>query len=354
MYTIKQVAERLKCNPNVIRFYEKKGLIFPSREENGYRKYSNGDIEQLQFIILYRQLGFSVDAIKRICVHGQRSKLDIFANQYNIVNQQIHSLLKIREVLGEAIDELLDRNEISNRIHEKIEETIYQINEANQWNDNWEFDSWASNYDNDIRKDGAGLAFYKNYDRVMDSTAAEVTKIPGNIVEIGIGTGNLTMKILEKYAGIDNNLDIRVIGIDQSVNMLKEAKRKLPQIAMRLGTFLKLPIEECSCDTVVSSYAFHHCNSKEKELAIKEMNRILKPGGRIIITDLMFRNQAARDEYEKTSSIRELEDLADEYFANVDEVEEILSAYGFETKYKQIDSLIWMVIGTKLNGELLN
>lgn len=49
----------------------------------------------------------------------------------------------------------------------------------------------------------------------------------------------------------------------------------------------------------------------------------------------------------KTSSIREFEDLADEYFANVDEVEKILSSYGYEMKYKQIDSLIWMVVGTK-------
>lgn len=45
--------------------------------------------------------------------------------------------------------------------------------------------------------------------------------------------------------------------------------------------------------------------------------------------------------------IRELEDLVNEYFANVDEVEKILSSYGYETKYKQIDSLIWMVVGTK-------
>lgn len=34
----------------------------------------------------------------------------------------------------------------------------------------------------------------------------------------------------------------------------------------------------------------------------------------------------------KTSSIREFEDLADEYFANVDEVEKLLSSYGYETK----------------------
>lgn len=37
MYTIHQLSEMLKVNSNAIRFYEKKGLIYPKRSENGYR-----------------------------------------------------------------------------------------------------------------------------------------------------------------------------------------------------------------------------------------------------------------------------------------------------------------------------
>lgn len=348
MYSIKQVAERLNCNSNTIRFYEKKGLVVPKRDKNGYRMFSNEDIELLQFILIYRQLGFSVEAIKQICTFEGKSKLDVFATQYNIMNQQIHAMVKIRDVLGSAVDELLETNEISNEVQMQLEETVQFIGESEQWSDCWNFDAWASNYDSDIRIEGSGLALYKNYDQVIHMTANEVVAMSGDIIEIGIGTGNLTKCIIDRYQEKNNGRIPNIIGIDQSIPMLKEAKRKLPQVSMRLGNFLKLPLEECCCNTIVSSYAFHHCNSKEKVMSIAEMNRVLKPQGRIIITDLMFLDEKARKVYEKKCSVREREDLEDEFFANVDELERIVQAYGYEVKHVQIDPLIWMVVGTKL------
>lgn len=348
MYSIKQVATKLNCNPNAIRFYERKGLVNPDRDENGYRKYSDKEVELLQFILLYRQLGFSIEGIKKICAQEGKSQLDVFTTQYNIINQKIHSMSKIRDVLGSAVNELLESNQLSNEVQTQLVDTIQFIGESEQWKDCWNFNTWASNYDSDIRTDGPGLPFYKNYDKVIHMTANEVVQTPGNIVEIGIGTGNLTMRIIEKFQEKNNENVPSILGIDQSINMLKEAKRKLPQVAMRLGTFLKLPLEDCCCNTIVSSYAFHHCNSKEKEMAIAEMDRVLKTKGRIIITDLMFQNEVARKAYENKCSAREIEDLEDEFFANVDELERIFQTKGYEVKSIQIDPIIWMVAGIKM------
>lgn len=348
MYTVKQLADILQCSSNAIRFYEKKGLLKPNRGENNYREYTKEDMEQLQFILLYRQLGFPLESIKQLCTQENRSKLDIYTAQFSILNQQIHSMVKIREALGIAIDDLLEYNEQSDKSMQYLEETIRHIGEANQWKDMWNFDMWSSNYDDDIRREGNGLAFYKHYDEVIDTTANEVVIVQGDVVEIGIGTGNLAKKILEKLDALDGLSNYNMIGIDQSVNMLKEAKRKLPGLTLRLGTYLKNPIEDCSCDTVVSSYAFHHCNCNEKRLAILEMNRVLRFGGRIIITDLMFKNKEERLEFERHCTQREKDDLVDEYFANVDEVEEILESCGYNTKHVKIDNLMWMVVGSKM------
>jgi putative AdoMet-dependent methyltransferase len=347
MYKVKQVADLLKCNPNAIRFYEKKGLLTPERGENRYREYSKEDVEQLQFILLYRQLGFSIEAIKQLCNRDNRSKLDIYTSQFNVLNNQIHSMVKIREALGNAIDELLESNEQTPESKKCLEETIRYISETNQWKDVWDFDSWASNYDRDIRVEGEGLNFYKNYDDVIDITANEVVKVQGDVVEIGIGTGNLAKKILEKFETNGNVYGNKMIGIDQSINMLREAKKKIPNLVLRTGTYLKLPIEDYSCDTIVSSYAFHHCNSNEKRLAIIEMDRVLRSRGRIIITDLMFKDKEERIKFEQNCTKREKSDLEDEYFGNVDEVEEILEFCGYKTKHVQIDDLIWMVVGQK-------
>lgn len=222
----------------------------------------------------------------------------------------------------------------------KLEHTSEIIAKSCNWKDEWNFGSWAESYDQDIRIPGSGLDFYKNYDEVMARTAAGVCG--EKVVEIGIGTGNLAKKILEN--GIDEK---RYIGIDQSVNMLKQAKKKCPGIELRIGTYLQLPLGEKECDTIVSSYAFHHCDHQEKKLAIAEMDRVLNYHGKIIITDLMFENMDARKAFENGCTDRERKDLADEYFGNVDEIEEIFASHGFSCQHEQIDHLIWMITAWK-------
>lgn len=49
-----------------IRFYEKEGLISPTRNENGYREYTEEDIAILKKIIIFRKLGLSIPDIKEI------------------------------------------------------------------------------------------------------------------------------------------------------------------------------------------------------------------------------------------------------------------------------------------------
>jgi DNA-binding transcriptional MerR regulator len=46
MFKINEVAEEFNVNPNVLRFYEKKKLLTPARNDNGYRMYSIEDILQ--------------------------------------------------------------------------------------------------------------------------------------------------------------------------------------------------------------------------------------------------------------------------------------------------------------------
>ena len=47
-----------------IRFYEKEGLLSPTRSENGYRDYTGSDLDTLRRIKLLRQLQFSLEDIR--------------------------------------------------------------------------------------------------------------------------------------------------------------------------------------------------------------------------------------------------------------------------------------------------
>lgn len=63
---INDVEKLLGISKANIRFYEKEGLVSPARSDNGYRDYSDGDVDRLKDIIILRKLGVSVEDIGRI------------------------------------------------------------------------------------------------------------------------------------------------------------------------------------------------------------------------------------------------------------------------------------------------
>ena len=61
---IGEVANETGLSISNIRFYEKKGLLAPSRkEESGYRDYTAEDAERLKTILLYRKMGLPIETI---------------------------------------------------------------------------------------------------------------------------------------------------------------------------------------------------------------------------------------------------------------------------------------------------
>lgn len=61
---IGEVANETGLSISNIRFYEKKGLLAPSRkEESGYRDYTTEDVSRLKTILLYRKMGLSIESI---------------------------------------------------------------------------------------------------------------------------------------------------------------------------------------------------------------------------------------------------------------------------------------------------
>jgi MerR family transcriptional regulator/heat shock protein HspR len=67
LYTIGVVAEMLSIHPQTLRFYEKKGLLKPSRTEGRTRMYSQEDVEELARLIrLTRDLGVNLAGVEII------------------------------------------------------------------------------------------------------------------------------------------------------------------------------------------------------------------------------------------------------------------------------------------------
>lgn len=63
--TIGAIAQRTGLSISAIRFYETQGLVTPSRNPGGQRRFLRSDIRRLSFVQIAQQLGFSIDQIRQ-------------------------------------------------------------------------------------------------------------------------------------------------------------------------------------------------------------------------------------------------------------------------------------------------
>ncbi len=118
--------------------------------------------------------------------------------------------------------------------------------------------------------------------RALDRAAIE----PGErVVDLGAGTGLLTLAAARTA--------LEVIAVDYSQPMLDRITAHavaagLDGIGYVHADLREVGISDGVADVVVSSYAFHHLDDGGKELALAEARRILRPGGRLVILDMMF------------------------------------------------------------------
>jgi ubiquinone/menaquinone biosynthesis C-methylase UbiE len=125
------------------------------------------------------------------------------------------------------------------------------------------------------------------------------------VVDIGSGTGLLSLAFAERTA--------RVWAVDSSRAMneylrVKAASAGLDNLETVLASAVSLPLVDGVADLVVSNYCFHELRRAEKHRALAEARRVLKPGGRFVIGDMMFSFNPlhARDRRVVTVKLREL------------------------------------------------
>ena len=127
--TIKDVEERTGLSRSSIRFYEKEKLIEPSRNErNGYRDYSENDVENIKKIAYLRTLGIPVEDIRRI-ISKKVTLQETLERQNEVLKSQITDLNKAKFMC----EKMLDEESIS---YEKLQVEQYVTDLHDYWEDN--------------------------------------------------------------------------------------------------------------------------------------------------------------------------------------------------------------------------
>jgi ubiquinone/menaquinone biosynthesis C-methylase UbiE len=103
------------------------------------------------------------------------------------------------------------------------------------------------------------------------------------VLDIGCGTGTLLTLIKRLHP------DVHVVGLDPDPRALARARRKAERAAVSIqfdqGFSDELPYPEVSFDRVFSSFMFHHLQPDEKGRTLREVRRVLKPGGFLHLLD---------------------------------------------------------------------
>ena len=106
---INQVEELVDITKKNIRFYEEQGLVEPARDpQNGYREYSLEDVKNLKQVKLLRQLGVSIEDIRKLrkgeislekCMHNRLAELEKSSHD-------IEHMKAVCELLSEEGDDI--------------------------------------------------------------------------------------------------------------------------------------------------------------------------------------------------------------------------------------------------------
>ena len=134
------------------------------------------------------------------------------------------------------------------------------------------------------------LRFYDPMSRLLGARdlqwqlVAQAGIEPGaTVVEIGCGTGNVLLLAARVVP------DARVIGLDPDADALAFAARKLRRAGLTAqldrGYADHLPYADASVDRVLSAFMLHHLPPDQQQAALREVHRVLVPGGRLHLID---------------------------------------------------------------------
>ena len=131
-YTVNQLAQLTGLTPRTLRYYDAVGLLRPARDEsNDYRLYTGRDVDRLQQILLYREMGLPLEKIRRVLDAPGYDRAEALWTHLGCLlaqRQQVEALIRTVSRTLETLEGDTDMNDKEK--FEGMKQRVLQENEA--------------------------------------------------------------------------------------------------------------------------------------------------------------------------------------------------------------------------------
>lgn len=160
-YTVKLLADLAGITPRTLRWYDKMGLLKPARvTEAGYRIYGPREVDRLQDILFYRELGLELSAIRRILDDPSFNRQSALQSHLAELESRKNHLEDLILTVRKTIDDIEGGTKMSDR--EKFETFKRRVVAANE-----------EQYGREIRKKYGDEAVDRSNANILALTEAE-------------------------------------------------------------------------------------------------------------------------------------------------------------------------------------
>lgn len=128
---VNELVKLSGVSARTLRYYDEIGLLKPSKiEQNGYRKYSQNDIDRLQQILFYRELDFKLEEIKTLMGHPNFKIKEALKDQYELLQEKRNYIDKLLETIDQTIKMMEgELNMTNNQKFEVFQNKLIEENE---------------------------------------------------------------------------------------------------------------------------------------------------------------------------------------------------------------------------------
>lgn len=265
-YKTGEFAKMSNLSIRTIRYYDNIGLLKPSRiADNGYRLYNDQDFIKLQKILSLKYLGFSLEDIFSMTANDSYLTLkETLMLQTKMIDQKINQFYEMKQSLEETI-ELLDKQKDVNWIDimKNIHMTSMERELVEQYKNATNVDIRIRLHEKYSLNPISWFTWLYNHYQIDDNSV---------VLEIGCGNGQLWKENSSKIQG-------KIYLSDISQGMVEDAKENLNGLNIEYLCFdcQNIPFDDESVDVVIANHVLFYL--KDINQALKEINRILKPGG---------------------------------------------------------------------------